>query len=441
MKEIISLCAVGKRYRLYQNPRQRLTEVFRFQETSARDFWALQEVSFEVTRGEAVGVIGRNGSGKSTLLQIVAGVLRPTTGQLFVNGRVSALLELGTGFNPEYTGRSNVYLNLALGGLTRTEIDARMEQVEAFAEIGAFIDQPVKHYSTGMFLRLAFACAVSVEPDVLLVDEALAVGDVFFSQKCFARIREIIASGCTCLFVSHDTSAILNVCSRVIVLDGGRITFDGAPEEAVSRYFGSGTPRGRVSSSFGSYVATQPTTVGMFSAEQVQAGDILASARARHGPGGLKVAALRVTDSGGADTLEVAMLGRLYFHVLLQAEELIRDPSTGIMLFDRLGNIVFAAGTRQHGIRLPDLSVGQQVVVKLALTFSVSPGQYTFAVGAGEPSDEGPNVGYLQDRHDMLGPILVTADMTKAAPFFGIAQLPMEISVAAVTAASRTVLS
>ena len=202
-----------------------------------QDFTALQELSFEVRRGESVGIIGRNGSGKSTLLQIIAGTLRPSTGHVEAYGRIAALLELGSGFNPEYTGRENIYLNASILGLTKAETNEKFDDIAGFADIGQFLDQPVKTYSSGMVLRLAFAVSINVDPDILIVDEALAVGDVFFTQKCFQRLREIIDAGTTFLFVSHSMAAVQNLCERALLLKEGQAIFEGPPEEAASRYY------------------------------------------------------------------------------------------------------------------------------------------------------------------------------------------------------------
>lgn len=201
-----------------------------------KEFWALQNVSVNVCRGEMVGVIGRNGSGKSTLLQMICGTLAPTSGDIQVNGRVAALLELGAGFNPEFSGRENVLMNAAILGLTDEEIAARFDDIVAFSEIGDFIDRPVKTYSSGMFMRLAFSVAVSVEPDIVVVDEALAVGDIGFTMKCMHRIEEMIANGVTFLLVTHDLGMVRNMCSRAIYLKGGKSIFDGDVETAVETY-------------------------------------------------------------------------------------------------------------------------------------------------------------------------------------------------------------
>lgn len=199
------------------------------------EFWALRDVSFEVARGQTVGVIGRNGSGKSTLLQIVCGTLAPTSGSVEVVGRVAALLELGSGFNPDYTGRENIYFNAQLLGLTRQQVDQRFDAIAAFADIGAFLDEPVKTYSSGMFVRLAFAVIAHVDADILVIDEALAVGDAFFTQKCMRFLRSFMRTG-TVLFVSHDTASIKSLCNRAIWLEAGQLLRDGPPKEVSDLY-------------------------------------------------------------------------------------------------------------------------------------------------------------------------------------------------------------
>lgn len=236
---------LSKCYQIYGRPQDRLKQsIFpRFQAMLGREptryfreFWALRGLSFEVKRGETVGIIGRNGSGKSTLLQLICGTLAPTTGTVDTSGRVAALLELGAGFNPEFTGRENVFMNATVLGLAQQEIESRFDDIAKFADIGDFIEQPVKHYSSGMYARLAFSVAINVDPRILIVDEALAVGDEPFQRKCFARIEEIKRDGGTILFVSHSSSAIVALCDRAILLHGGQRIYSGSPKTAVGWY-------------------------------------------------------------------------------------------------------------------------------------------------------------------------------------------------------------
>lgn len=241
----IKVEGLSKCYHIYDQPRDRLKQFIlphlrRIVGLQAkryfREFWALRDVSFEVKKGETVGIIGRNGSGKSTLLQMICGTLNPTIGSIQTTGRIAALLELGSGFNPEFTGRENVYMNGAVLGLSKEEIDVRFDDIAAFAEIGDFIDQPVKTYSSGMMVRLAFSVAINVDPEILIVDEALSVGDERFQRKCFSRIEAIRASGATILFVSHSGGQIVELCDRAVLMDAGEKLAVGLPKQIVGRY-------------------------------------------------------------------------------------------------------------------------------------------------------------------------------------------------------------
>jgi ABC-type polysaccharide/polyol phosphate transport system ATPase subunit len=235
---MISVKDLSKQFGMYSSPAGKLIEVLTPFLKGRRKFWALKGVSFQVKKGEALGIIGRNGSGKSTLLQVLCGVLRATTGEVAVNGRVSALLELGAGFHPEFNGRDNVYMNGAIMGLSRREMDARFQAIADFAEIGDFMGQPVKTYSSGMFMRLAFACAINVAPDILIVDEALAVGDAYFQQKCMRKIMEFRGGGGSMLLVTHDMKAIKTLCDSAILLNKGTIIESGDPARVADFYEG-----------------------------------------------------------------------------------------------------------------------------------------------------------------------------------------------------------
>lgn len=237
MQHVIEVNNVKKTYPLYAKKTDKLKEALSpFGKRYHRDFEALKGISFQVDRGECVGLIGLNGSGKSTLLKILTGVIQPTSGTVRTEGRIAALLELGAGFNPEYTGLENIYLNTLLMGYSREETDKRLQQILDFADIGDFIHQPVKFYSSGMFVRLAFSIAVAVEPDILIIDEALSVGDIFFQQKCFTRIREL-AQRATVLIVSHDLNSITKFCKRLMVLNRGVLIYDGDAREGVTEYY------------------------------------------------------------------------------------------------------------------------------------------------------------------------------------------------------------
>jgi len=234
---VVSCHGLGKLYQIYSRPQDRLKQfLWRGRRQYFREFWALRDVSFELRRGEVLGLVGRNGSGKSTLLQLICGTLNASCGEVAVSGRVAALLELGAGFNPEFTGRENAYMNAAILGLDKQEVDARFAEIAAFADIGEFIDQPVKTYSSGMYMRLAFSVAVCVDPDILVIDEALSVGDGEFSRKSFDRIMDLKKAGKTILFCSHSLYQVEAICNRALWLHKGQVRLMGEPATVVSAY-------------------------------------------------------------------------------------------------------------------------------------------------------------------------------------------------------------
>jgi len=236
MTSSIKINNLSKDYLIYDRPSDRLRQMFCKDKVFYKEFAALNDINLSVKRGEAVGIIGRNGSGKSTLLQLICGTLNATKGDLKVDGRISALLELGAGFNPDFSGKENIYLNASILGLSRKEIDEKYDDIVAFANIGDHLNQPVKTYSSGMYVRLAFAVAVATDPEILVVDEALAVGDIAFQRKCFARIKEMQKNGATILFVSHSINTIVDLCDRAILLDGGEVLMDCSPKQVTLNY-------------------------------------------------------------------------------------------------------------------------------------------------------------------------------------------------------------
>src|SRR5678810_221593 len=233
----VSVESVSKQYRIYDRPADRLKETLtRGRWKAHREFWALKDISFKVEAGTTTGIVGPNGSGKSTLLQIITGTLEPTHGSVSIEGRVAALLELGAGFNPEFTGIENIFMNTALMGLSRSETENLLPEIASFAEIGDFIYQPLKTYSSGMYIRLAFAAAIAVAPQILIIDEALSVGDAVFQHRCMRRLKEMQESGVTIFFVSHDLGAIRALCSEAILLHAGHMVAQGKPTAVLSQY-------------------------------------------------------------------------------------------------------------------------------------------------------------------------------------------------------------
>ena len=344
---------------------------------------ALQEVSFAVRRGEAFGIIGRNGAGKSTLLQILAGTLQPTAGQCRVSGRVSALLELGSGFNPEFTGRENIYLAGSILDISREEMDGKFEEIERFADIGPFIGQPVKTYSTGMLMRVAFSVAIAVEPDVLIIDEALSVGDILFQQKCTRRLRELIAKGVTLLVVTHDTSFVLNICQRAVWLDKGRVSYLGDASACVREYLAA------MAASAGNTVSLTEASAGLERASLPSTEPLNLNRCDRLGDGGIAVDKVWLINEAGEGT-SVFRLGEWCRLVLVvKAEKDVRLASGGCEIRDRHGQVVFATGLRVVRRLIDSIGMGERRVVVMRFKVELAPGQYTLDVGcgAGEQAD------------------------------------------------------
>jgi ABC-type polysaccharide/polyol phosphate transport system ATPase subunit len=377
---------LGKVHRIYARPQDRLKQMLlaRFGRRYGRDFWALRHVSLEVGRGETVGIIGKNGSGKSTLLQILAGTVAPSEGEVVVNGRVAALLELGSGFNPEFTGRENAILNGTLLGIPGREIETRLPDIAAFADIGEFFDQPVKVYSSGMFVRLAFAVATSVDAEVLLIDEALAVGDVFFQQKCYRRLQELSERGATVLLVSHSMVDIERFCRRVVVLDGGAAVFAGDAREAVRRYYllDQGGP---TAGSLPSSSALPEPRPG-----DGEEGDNWPSPNAF-----LDISRVVQVEDGSARCLRVAVCdgeGRArqaftegetacFFSEFEVLADLIR-PVGGLSIYNRKAVLVHGKNTLQYDTSSPSVAPrGSRVRVRQDVRLDLAPDEYTFEVG------------------------------------------------------------
>ncbi len=352
---------VSKSYPIYDSPGDRLKELLSLRRRSYhRDFWALRDLDFEVRRGETFCIIGENGSGKSTLLQLVAGILQPSSGEVRVYGRVSALLELGSGFNPEFTGRENVYLNAAILGFSKKEIDRRYRDIEEFAEIGDFIDQPVKTYSSGMVVRLAFAVAIHVDPEILLVDEALAVGDLYFRQRCMRKVHELRSRGVTILFVSHSTGDVKALGDRTLWLDGGRIRELGDTDKVVARYLAAMVEKDSV------YLRLRRTPVSAGAGAAVLAPEIvegIPNIDHRYGDGRAQVIGIAVLDSYGRRLQVIEPLSRIVVRISVRAHDEIPLPIVGFMLRNHLGIDFSGTNTAREGFDLPPMRPGDVYTV------------------------------------------------------------------------------
>lgn len=369
---------VSKSYPIYETPGDRLKELLSLHRRPYhRDFWALRDLDFEVRRGETFCIIGENGSGKSTLLQLVAGILQPTSGQVRVHGRVSALLELGSGFNPEFTGRENVYLNAAILGFSKKEIDRRYRDIEEFAEIGDFIDQPVKTYSSGMVVRLAFAVAIHVDPEILLVDEALAVGDLYFRQRCMRKVHELRSRGVTILFVSHSTGDVKALGDRTLWLDGGRIRELGDTDKVVARYLAAMVEKDSV------YLTLRRKPVPTGSGGAVRAPEIvegIPNIDHRYGDGRAEVIGIAVLDPHGRRLQVIEPLSRIVVRISVRAHEEIPQPIVGFMLRNHLGIDFSGTNTAREGLDLPPMRPGDIYTVDFHLDVpEFYPSEFSFS--------------------------------------------------------------
>lgn len=321
----------------------------------AESIWALRDVSFDVDEGEVVGIIGRNGAGKSTLLKVLSKITYPTSGNVNVKGRVASLLEVGTGFHDELTGRENIYLNGSILGMRKREIEERFDAIVDFSGVEQFIDTPIKHYSSGMRLRLGFAVAAHLEPDVLIVDEVLAVGDAGFQKKCIQAMEGLRNSGRTVLFVSHNLAAVENLCSRGIWIDSGKIRMDGGAKEVIMAYMGS------------------------FAGDRVSGSD-LSGTENRLGSGEIRYTRLEYLSPDGTPCAMTRSGDGLVLRFHYHAEKLTRDPSFGFRLFTEMGTLITECGHWMHGIHIPKVEPGDGYIELEIDSLNLVPGQYAFSL-------------------------------------------------------------
>lgn len=388
---------LSKSYQIYEKPHDRLKQSIlprliqlfgKGTKQYFREFSALKDVSFEVKRGETVGIIGRNGSGKSTLLQMICGTLNPTKGSIKVNGRVAALLELGAGFNPEFTGKENIFTNGALLGLSKDEIEKKFDAILAFADIGLFIDQPVKTYSSGMFVRLAFAIAANLEPDVLIIDEALAVGDMAFQAKCMARIRSLMDRGTTVLFVSHDLGSVRNICQRVLWLKGGRQISFGEPKTVVDSYIREMNEELNQSvSDMGSSAVVLAEVVDESSNRSALA-DVgmpkipFVQGYKKYGNGKAEITDVLLYDHHGRIIETIDLHAEFRICAKIQCNKNITKPVFGFSFRDLKGNqVIGGLNTNFSHEMLPSFFAGEQYIVEIGGKNHLSQGVYTLTVG------------------------------------------------------------
>lgn len=351
---------VGKAFAEYASELQRFAKWCGVPTRPRSERWIIRHVSFRVDPGESIGIIGQNGAGKSTLLKMISGTTRPTEGRIAVRGSVSALLELGLGFNPELTGRENAVHAAGLMGIPQASIERLLPEIEEFAEIDEYFDQPIRTYSSGMQMRVAFSVATALRPDVLIVDEALSVGDTYFTHKCFKRIREFRDAGTTLLIVSHDSTAIQTLCDRAVLLDGGRVVLDGEPNQVLDYY------NALVAEKENATVRTDRLVEGRVATES--------------GTGEAVVEALRLLDENGRQ-IEYAKVGQ---KIALQARVRVLAPLDrlvyGYMIRDRLGQPVYGTNTHHTEQVCNDLKPGDEIVVTAHFPANIGPGSYSVSV-------------------------------------------------------------
>lgn len=377
----ISLKNVSKCFQRYAHPVDRLKEILLPGKSKTSQFWALRDINLEIKKGQTVGLVGRNGSGKSTLLQIIARTLTPTTGEVVVRGRVSALLELGSGFNPEFTGRQNVFFNARLLGLTQQEIENKFDEIAAFADIGNFIEQPVKTYSSGMYVRLAFAVAVNVEPEILIVDEALAVGDIVFQHRCMRRMRSLMDSGVTTLFVSHDSGAIKTLCNSAVMIDNGKIYASGTPYDVIIKYMksvtetelGLITPEDKLDDNTVSQSKSEPTSV--IKVEQTRRGNRKA----------LIEDVKLFNQCGQADgSLIFGFNERVKLLIEIQVYQQLQGCIIGFFLCDKNGNELIGSNTIEENQPIGKLTPGTKLKIEFTFRLPLRPSSYSLTVAGAE---------------------------------------------------------
>lgn len=374
---VVNFQKVSKSYSIYDSPSARLTELITFNSVKRhRDFWALRNIDLEIKRGETFCLIGENGSGKSTLLQIVAGILQPTSGTAEVRGRVAALLELGSGFNPEFTGRDNVFLNGAILGMSQKEMEALYDRIIEFAEIGDFVNQPVKTYSSGMVVRLAFAVAIHVSPEILLVDEALAVGDIYFRQRCLRKVHELRQQGVTIIFVSHSMGDVKAIGDRTLWLDKGEVREIGATDMVVAKYLAA------MNDKDAQYVETH--IPGEDAASEIE--DPLTIVREipnidhRHGDARAHVIGIAILDEFGRKVHLLEPEMKLIIRISVEAHQTIALPNVGFMLRNHLGLDFAGTNTLREGHQLPPMKSGEIRTVDFHLTLpQLYPGAFSFS--------------------------------------------------------------
>lgn len=407
----ISLRNVSKCFNRYDKPVDRLKEIILPNRNHSQKFWALRDISFKVRRGETMGIIGRNGSGKSTLLQIICGTIAPTSGDVNVNGRVAALLELGAGFNPEFTGRENVYMNGAIMGLSKMEVNERFDNIAAFADIKDFIDRPVKTYSSGMYVRLAFSAAIHISPEILIVDEALAVGDMFFQAKCMARMRRMVDNGVTILFVSHDVGSVKSLCKSCLFLEEGNIQNIGKSEFVVNEYLKKSRHKPEETLT---QIATAGLDIQNFSTESSLESIDLQQIKEEfsqlensgYGSSQAIIEGYRFSDSAGNKLDHFQWGEKITIQILTRFIIGSENYSIGFLLRDLYGLDIFGTNLKYELESVAEVRVGQTIISSFSFRLLLQPNTYTLTLAVSVTNQMGEEV--ICDWHDNIFTFKIT---------------------------------
>lgn len=398
MSEIaIKVDNVSKMYKLYNNPMDRLKESLGLSKKKAyKEHFALHEVSFDIKKGETVGIIGTNGSGKSTILKIITGVLNPTHGNLEINGRISALLELGAGFNMEYTGVENVYLNGAMIGFSKEEIDAKLDAILEFADIGDFVYQPVKTYSSGMFVRLAFAVAINIEPEILIVDEALSVGDVFFQNKCYRKFEEFKEQGKTILFVSHDLGSISKYCDRVVLLNKGHKLGEGAPGPIIDLYkkvlvdqLEDDTAEVKEEVLADTSKQVEERLAKQAEGKEWKQNLLINPDFQEYGDKGVEIADFALVDNTGVYTSTLLKNKQFQVKVKIRANKDVEEPIVAFTIRDLRGTDITGTNTMYEHADIGPLQKGEERIITFTQNLDIQGGEYLLSLGCTRYESDG----------------------------------------------------
>jgi lipopolysaccharide transport system ATP-binding protein len=426
----VHIRGVSKSYPVYSRPADRLKEMLTFNSRSYhQDFWALRDVSLEIAKGSTFGLVGENGSGKSTLLQLIAGILKPTTGSVEVEGRVSALLELGSGFNGEFSGRENVFLNGAILGLSNKEIERLYPAIESFAEIGEFIGQPVKTYSSGMMVRLAFAVAINLDPDILLVDEALAVGDIYFRQRCMRKIHELHRRGVTIIFVSHSAVDIKSLAEQVVWLEHGRMMDAGDPERVVTKYLAAMVSKDdsyRKKQSGSSTAMDQRSTAAIIAPEVVEQ---IPNIDFRYGNRAAEVIGIAVLNERGEELALLPQASTVTVRISLRANSEVAMPIVGFLIRNHLGIELAGTNTALEDVELPAFSPGDIYTIDFHLQLpELYPAHFSFTPAIANGTLETFDVCDWVDN-------AISLQAEKGRVVYGYVHFPCHVQVNAITPA------